>query len=370
VASELHLKRLNKGVLAWNEWVRLQRVQRLAFGPPTRHDGCKIGVAGFYADLCAADLRGADLYQGRPGTASGGIDLVGADLRGAKLRDAKLGWAHLTGATLAGADLAGATLMSARLNGVNLSEADLFGAALGGAILESANLRGARMDNAYLSGTNFTDTDLTGATGLHRCRYAGPCTLDHRTLLKYDPLPVVFLRGCGLPEDLIEYLPSLRSQPLNFYDCFISYSSKDADFAECLYASLEGRGVRPFMDKHDLPTGAKTWDWIDQTIALREKVLLILSENSIASEWVEDEVAKAFAEERKRGQPVLVPIRLDDAVETTCEPWAVKIRDQLNIGIFCSWKNRDSYLASLEKLVRDLRKPVVPAQPLDDRVSS
>jgi hypothetical protein len=39
---------------------------------------------------------------------------------------------------------------------------------------------------------------------------------------------------------------------------------------------------------------------------------LILSKSSIESEWVEDEVNKAFAEERERGGTILFPIRIDD----------------------------------------------------------
>ena len=36
-------------------------------------------------------------------------------------------------------------------------------------------------------------------------------------------------------------------------------------------------------------------------------MLLILSENAITSDWVEDEVSKAFAEERDRKQIMLFP---------------------------------------------------------------
>jgi len=62
---------------------------------------------------------------------------------------------------------------------------------------------------------------------------------------------------------------------------------------------------------------------------LHDKLLPILSENSICSGWVEDEVTKAFAEERDRKQPVLFPVCIDDAVMETQEPWARKLRDQL-----------------------------------------
>jgi hypothetical protein len=54
---------------------------------------------------------------------------------------------------------------------------------------------------------------------------------------------------------------------------------------------------------------AKTWDAIDEAIRVREKLLLILSSNSINSDWVEDEVSKALAEERHRKLLVLFPVR-------------------------------------------------------------
>jgi hypothetical protein len=138
------------------------------------------------------------------------------------------------------------------------------------------------------------------------------------------------------------------------YSCFISYSSKDQNFAERLHADLQDKGVRCWFAPHDLPIGARAWDAIDEAIRLRDKLLLILSENSIASDWVEDEVNKAFAEERKRKQLVLFPVRIDDAVMNTPEPWAGKLRDQRNIGDFRKWKDHDAYQKSLERLLRDL----------------
>ena len=69
-----------------------------------------------------------------------------------------------------------------------------------------------------------------------------------------------------------------------------------------------------------LTIGAKTWDAIDEAIHLRDKLLLILSKASIASEWVEDEVNKAYAEERSRKETVLFPIRIDNTVISTAEP--------------------------------------------------
>ena len=99
---------------------------------------------------------------------------------------------------------------------------------------------------------------------------------------------------------------------------------------------------------HDLPIGAKTWDAIDDAIRVRDKLLLILSKASIASELVEDEVTKAYAEERSRKATVLFPIRIDNTVISTGEPWAGKLQDQRNVGDFRQWKKPARYQQSLE----------------------
>jgi hypothetical protein len=92
--------------------------------------------------------------------------------------------------------------------------------------------------------------------------------------------------------------------PDALYSCFISYSSKDQVFADKLHADLQDAGVRCWFAPHDLPIGAKTWDAIDEAIGLRDKLLVILSEASIRSDWVEDEVNKAYAKERDRNTVV------------------------------------------------------------------
>ncbi|EEG3884774.1 pentapeptide repeat-containing protein [Salmonella enterica] len=77
--------------------------------------------SGSRADLCGANLRGANLRD--------------ADLRGANLRDADLRGADLRGANLRDADLRGADLRDADLRGADLRDADLRGADLRGADL-------------------------------------------------------------------------------------------------------------------------------------------------------------------------------------------------------------------------------------------
>ena len=275
------------------------------------------------------------------------IDLHGADLTGANLRMADLRAANLLIADLDGADLDGSDLRMANLHEAWLRGANLHAALLSGANLSGAYLGAANFHEVWFYETVLANVDLSAVTGLETCHHLGPSIIDHQTLQRSGRLPLSFLRGVGLPESFIEYLPSLLNQPIQMYSCFISYSSKDQDFAERLHADLQNKGVRCWFAPHDLPIGAKA-------IRHRDKLLLILSENSIASDWVEDEVNKAFAEERERKQLVLFPVRIDDAVMTTLEPWARKLRDQRNIGDFGKWKDHDAYQEALERLLRDL----------------
>jgi len=122
-----------------------------------------------------------------------------------------------------------------------------------------------------------------------------------------------------------------------------------------LHADLQDKGVRCWFAPEDMKIGAKIRDTIDEAIRLRDKVLLVLSETSIASDWPEDEVEKGFAEERRRGTVVLFPIRIDEAVRETNKAWARKLQDTRHIGDFRRWKEHDAYQKALDRLLRDLR---------------
>jgi hypothetical protein len=175
---------------------------------------------------------------------------------------------------------------------------DLRDADLSWANLRGANLRDADLSEAFNVETIFSNVDLSGCSNLETIHHLGPSPIDIRTLQRSGPLPLGFLRGVGLPDTLIDYLPSLLDQAIQYCSCFISYSSKE-DFAHRLHADLQDKGVRCWFSPHDMKIGAKILDTFDEAIRLRDKVLLVLSEASIG--WVEDEVTKAFAEERRRG---------------------------------------------------------------------
>jgi hypothetical protein len=137
--------------------------------------------------------------------------------------------------------------------------------------------------------------------GLECCTHNGPSFVDLQTL-QYGPLPISFLHGVGLPDRVIDYLPSLLNEAIQHYSCFLSYSSKDEAFAKRLHADLQDKAVRCWFAPHDMPIGAKIIDAIDEAIRRQDKVLLILSKDALASDWVEGQVTRALDEERTRKQ--------------------------------------------------------------------
>src|SRR5262249_31956697 len=156
------------------------------------------------------------------------------------------------------------------------------------------NMGGANLRGAFLSEKVFGKTTLSEVEGLDQCGHAGPSIIDFQTLKNSGRLPIEFLRGVGLPVPLIDYFPSLLNEAIQHYSCFISYSSMDQEFAERLHADLQNKGVRCWFAPHDMAIGAKIIDALDEAIRLRDKVLLILSEGAIASDWVEGEVTRAL----------------------------------------------------------------------------
>ena len=62
------------------------------------------------------------------------------------------------------------------------------------------------------------------------------------------------LRGCGVPEDFITYLPSLigTMQPIQYPSCFISDRSQDEEFARRLHEKMRGEKLRVWFAPEDM----------------------------------------------------------------------------------------------------------------------
>jgi uncharacterized protein YjbI with pentapeptide repeats len=296
------------------------------------------------ADLSAADLSESSLFHSI---------LDRADLSKSNLVKADLAYARSRGANFNGANIFGASLRKSNLTGATFIDANLVFADFTG-----ADITGADFSRAQVGGTVFGNTDLSKTKGLNTVHHFGPSVIGLDTVYQSGgKIPEPFLRGCGVPDDFIAQIPALVAgrQPIQFYSCFISYSSRDQKFAERLYSDLQSKGVRCWYAPHDLKIGEKIRVGIDESIRVHDKLLLILSKNSIESEWVEKEVETAMERERQQKRTILFPIRLDDTVLKVESGWAADVRRSRNIGDFRRWKSHDTYSKAFERLMRDLQ---------------
>ena len=339
MANPKHLEILRQGVDVWNQWRQenpdiLPNLESIGMDESAQEE---VNISPF--ELRRRDLRGIDFSK---------TNLKYTFLLQAKLEDALLNGANLSGAILSNANLSNADLSNAVLDGANLRQA----------ILYKTKLQGARLFETILS-----NIDLSETIDLDKCKHEGPSIIDFRTLSLSRSLPQVFLRGVGLPDLYIDYIPSLTEQPFEYYSAFISYSSEDEEFAQRIHADLQNNGVRCWYAPEDMQGGRKLFMQIDEAIRLHDKLILILSEHSLNSDWVAHEIKITRYREKTEKRQMLFPISITpfNNIENwslfdsaTVSDLAGEIRSYF-IPDFTNWKDHDSYMKAFSRLLRDLK---------------
>jgi uncharacterized protein YjbI with pentapeptide repeats len=350
---------LKQGVKVWNKWRKESYV---------------------------TDLRGADL---------GNYNLAGVDFSKSNLIECNLSKVNLTGADLFQSNLSGANLLNANLSDANLQKATLYGADLRHVDLRDSNLSYSILQGSDLRDTNFrnanlkrTDLSLTTmgfttflgvnlgeAFGLDQVTHYVHSPIDTETIkLSKGNLPTKFLQGCGLSDLDIEYSNlyklELSNQEINniiykIYDLranqaiqvsplFISYSHADTPFVERLEPRLTEKGIRFWRDVHNMTSG-RMEKQVDHAMRQNPTVILILSENSIRSDWVEHEARLARELEKEIGRDVLCPIALDDSWKSA--KWPARLMEQIkeyNILDYSNWKNDKTFGQVFNKMISGL----------------
>lgn len=300
MANPNHLATLRRGIAHWNEW-RIQHVDT------------------------AVDLREADLRHRHISDAI----LTGADLRDADLR---------------GADLARADLRFADLSRANLTEANL--------------------SEALVGWTTFGNLDLSAAIGLEAVRHSGPSTVGVDTLMvSHRRISQQFLTQAGVPDSMLvgHRRPKIHAST-PYYSCFISHASADSAFASKLHTDLVAAGVCCWYAPADLRGGQKLDEQVRNAIWEHDKLLLILSQASINSRWVETEIWETRQLEVRNGTRKLFPISLLDFDvlrgwrcfdgDTGCD-LAREVRSYY-IPDFSHWQDESAYNNSLSDLLTTL----------------
>ncbi|HEV2861231.1 MAG TPA: toll/interleukin-1 receptor domain-containing protein [Pyrinomonadaceae bacterium] len=330
MANPEHLEILERGVQAWNVW----RETNPLIDP----------------DLSGANLKEMELIVKHKVSEHGyvvqGIKFFGTNLVGANLRAADLFRADFRSADLSGADLSDCVLISSTFSYAELKDANFYG--------------------AHVAAATFADNDLSEARGLESVTHGGPSHISIDTLYRSGGnIPEAFLRGCGVPDDFITFIPSHfgLQQAIQFYSCFISYSTKDEEFARRLYSQMRDEKLRVWFAPEDVKGGEKLYEQIERAIQVHDRLLLVLSEKSMQSKWVITEIRRARKVEIAENRRKLFPIRLVDF--GTLQSWecfdadtgedlAAEVR-QYFIPDFSNWKDHDAFEKAFERLLRDLR---------------
>jgi uncharacterized protein YjbI with pentapeptide repeats len=393
MANPEHFEMINQDVETWNEW----REEN----PDIRPDLSEVNL--IIPTLSMADLTDVNFY----GTDLTGVDFQGADLEGANLEktnlltavfdDANLQRVNFTNANLRhvdfigsnlelanffmadlkSADLSRSTLISANFFNANLTLANFRWARLHGVNFTRAILIRANFEDAILKSTVFSENDLSRARGLEKSVSLGASTIDQQTLIRSKSLPEKFLRDCGFSDSFIENIPNLLGtlELAQKHTCFISHSEKDAGLAQKIHDDLQGKGVRCWLT----PKNDKERNWYenicDKAVRDNEKFLVLVSEDSIKSKWLRQEIENALKREKRMNLEMreelkdqckynfddfqkpkyLFPILMDELGKEAFESWLKELDLEGDLIDFCDWEKQETYQKSLAGLVEGLQ---------------
>jgi uncharacterized protein YjbI with pentapeptide repeats len=366
MANKDHLDILRAGVRAWNDWRERENLVRPDLSNAYLREYAIDDSFSRLGDLRSIDLRKANLQ----GAILNALDLSHSDLSSSSLYGASIRESSLHGSEIMEADLSHADLRK-----TVLLDANLCGSGLIAANLAEAVMRRADLTEAWVGHTTFLGNDLSEVIGLGTVRHGAPSFIGIDTIrLSKGAIPQVFLRGCGLSDLDVEFAKLANhhlnneevttigykiielhaSRPVQITPLFISYSHSDAQFVEKMEDSLNERGVRSWRDVHHATAG-RLDKIIDRAMRLNPTVLLVLSEHSVNSDWVEHEAAKARELEKKLKRDVLCPVALDDSWKN-CE-WSEVLRRQVSkyrILPFSNWQDDRVFTRQFNKLVEGL----------------
>jgi len=276
---------------------------------------------------------------------------------------------------LRGANFSGSWLPSVNFRNCRLENVDFRGASLHFADFTGALINGANFEGAISYQTQWCDLDLTDAIGIEGIVHHAPSHVDIRTLTKSSGrIPPRFLQGCGFnawQQELVKLFdPNLTANqisnfltvdlfsartdgPLYLGGAFLSYSTADRKFVDKLQSSLEQKKISCWRDSHDLVSGPLETQ-VFEAIRMQDVVILVLSKNSIESDWVEAELEKARDREKQENRNILCPISLDDSwkekVQTSVIWRTIKAKHILDFSLWTT----NAFSSQFDKLTSGL----------------
>ena len=125
---------------------------------------------------------------------------------------------------------------------------------------------------------------------------------------------------------------------------FLAHSSQDKFFVRRLAEELRKNGVNIWIDEAEIKVGDSLTEKIGKAIKETDYFGVVLSHNSINSEWVQKELQIANQKEIREGKIVVLPILME----------SVEIPPFLSDKLYADFTTPDKFESSVKKLVDSL----------------
>ena len=128
---------------------------------------------------------------------------------------------------------------------------------------------------------------------------------------------------------------------------FISHSHNDKEIVRKLASDLAANGIDTWVDEAEIMVGDSLIEKINEGINQSDYILFVVSNSSVQSTWVQQEIRKAFDLEIQKGSHKILPVVVDD----------VKVPLFLRDKKYADISSPDRYDAGLAQLIEVLRQP-------------
>jgi len=122
---------------------------------------------------------------------------------------------------------------------------------------------------------------------------------------------------------------------------FISHSSKDKEFVRMLNLHLSEYGVLTWLDENELALGDFLTKKISRAIEDADYLGIVLSSNSINSDWVKMELETALHKEIIKHKKIVIPILLEK----------IELPDSIRDRIYADFTDRGIYHRNFHQLL-------------------
>lgn len=140
---------------------------------------------------------------------------------------------------------------------------------------------------------------------------------------------------------------------------YISYSREDAPFVNRLYEDLRHAGLSVWIDQEAIAPGERWAECVQRAIMESQNILVIITSNSMKSNWLSAEISIAVAAQRSDSRKFIIPILADEKAEL---PFFLSTFQALDFS------TRSKYEHALPRLIQALKyfhRTSEEATPLD-----